>query len=66
MIQTKAAAERLKNHGVKVFAVGVGDEILEEELKVIATDPSKGVFILKSFEELAYKTYAVARAVCRA
>ena len=51
--KTAAAAKKLKDEGVVVFAVGIGDQVNNDELKSIASEPiEKYLFNVGSYELL--------------
>ena len=51
--RTAAAAKKLKEAGVNVFAVGIGDQVNNDELKSIASEPTEQyLFNVGSYELL--------------
>ena len=51
--KTAAAAKRLKDEGVVVFAVGIGDQVNNNELESIASEPKESyLFQVGSYELL--------------
>ncbi|GAB1598186.1 uncharacterized protein LOC115210223 [Argonauta hians] len=50
--KTKAAAEKLRNLGVRIYAIGIGRKYLIHELKSIASDPENGVYRIFSYKAL--------------
>ena len=47
-------ANKLRNLGVSIFSIGVGNRVSEQELNEIATDPDEEyVFLLKTFNDLS-------------
>ncbi|XP_055859957.1 collagen alpha-6(VI) chain-like [Biomphalaria glabrata] len=51
-VKTKDEAALLKKEGVTILAVGIGNEINITELRDIASDPAKNVFIAGSYQML--------------
>lgn len=49
--------------GVKVFAVGVGDQISRDELRLIV-EKDHDIFTMKDFDDLLAKSHQIARAAC--
>ncbi|XP_078377620.1 SCO-spondin-like [Oculina patagonica] len=49
--------------GVKVFAVGVGDQISRDELRLIV-EKDQDIFTMKDFDDLLAKSHQIARATC--
>lgn len=46
-------AQNLRDSGVKILAVGVGDQVKESQLNEMATDPdSENVFTVENFDSL--------------
>ncbi|XP_023931458.1 uncharacterized protein LOC112041919 [Lingula anatina] len=60
--RTKIAAEMLKRQAI-VYAIGIGKELNEDELALMATDSDK-VFIVTSFEQLLQFRSRIADAIC--
>ena len=57
------AANPLHDQGARVFVVGIGSEISENELQMIAKD-SSNVFTVESFENLRNAARDVAASAC--
>ena len=57
------AADAIHRQGASVFVVGIGSEISENELRLIAKDPSN-IFTVQSFENLKQATRDVAASAC--
>ena len=49
--------------GVKVFAVGVGDQISRDQLRLIV-EKDQDIFTLDDFDDLLAKSHQIARAAC--
>ena len=49
--------------GVKVFAVGVGDQISRDELRLIV-EKDRDIFTVDDFDDLLAKSHQIARAAC--
>lgn len=49
--------------GVKVFAVGVGDQISRDELRLIV-EKDQDIFTVDDFDDLLAKSHQIARAAC--
>lgn len=64
---TMRAADELKQSGVEVFVVGVGDKIDVKELGYISSDRKNNVFMVSNYEELDLSSFegVVARAICK-
>lgn len=54
----------LRQNGVKIFAIGVGPYIKEDELRLMVESPGD-VFTVKDFDELLQKTYIIAQRTCK-
>ncbi|KAK3591356.1 hypothetical protein CHS0354_040317 [Potamilus streckersoni] len=66
-LSTVNEAQSARNHGITVFAVGVGDGIDKNELGNIATDPdSTHVLTVQDFSKLAQIQATVASTTCAA
>ena len=53
--ETKRAADEVHKEGIEVFAVGVTEDINQEELKAIAShDDNKHVYNLHEFEDFEH------------
>ncbi|XP_053373177.1 collagen alpha-1(XII) chain-like [Mercenaria mercenaria] len=63
---TMRAADELKQSGVEVFVVGVGENIDMKELGYISTNPKDHVFSVSNFEEFDLSSFegVVARTIC--
>ena len=58
------AADAIHRLGASVFVVGIGSDISENELRLIAKDPSN-IFTVQSFENLKQATRDVAASACK-
>ena len=58
-------ANALKTMGVSIFAIGIGDYVLEDELAAISSDPDK-VFVKETtFDELPNVFTEIRDDLCR-
>lgn len=57
------AADAIHRQGASVFVVGIGSDISENELRLIAKDPSN-IFTVQSFENLKQASRDVAASAC--
>lgn len=49
--------------GVKVFAIGVGDQVSRDELRLIV-EKEQDIFTVNDFDDLLAKSHQIARATC--
>ncbi|KAH3830568.1 collagen alpha-1(XII) chain-like [Dreissena polymorpha] len=64
--QTKVAADKVKNTGTTVFAIGIGSEVQQGELNYISSDPdSSYVFFVANFTSLSSIENSVAKTTCQ-
>ena len=49
--------------GVKVFAIGVGDQVSRDELRLIV-EKDQDIFTVNDFDDLLAKSHQIARATC--
>ncbi|XP_052797297.1 collagen alpha-4(VI) chain-like [Mya arenaria] len=64
---TKIAADKVKQQGIGVFAIGVGSEVQMSELNYISSDPdSNFVYFVSNFTQLSSIENAVAKSTCEA
>jgi hypothetical protein len=57
-------SDRIKGKGVIVYSIGIGNIIDQEELKTIASDPSK-VVLAKSFGALQELAGSIRNIICK-
>ncbi|XP_060575096.1 collagen alpha-4(VI) chain-like [Ruditapes philippinarum] len=64
---TTRAADELKQSGVEVFVVGIGDKVNAQELGSISSDPKDHVFTVSNFDELGLSSFegVVAKTICK-
>ena len=62
-VELDIAADPIHRQGARVLVVGIGPEISQNELRMIAKDPSY-VFNVQSFENLRKATRDVAASAC--
>ena len=63
-IRLDEAAAGLIVQGVKVLSIGIGDNIDEEELRMMVQDPSKHTFWSESYKALRVQLATIARESC--
>ena len=62
-VASRVQSELLKQQGVRVMAVGVGDQVDRAELAAIATDPSH-VWLVADYSALTHLHKEVKRRTC--
>lgn len=63
-LSTKSSAERVRDAGIKAFAVGIGENVVKDELLAIAGDKPEHVFNTDGFEDLLKLLLPVSKIVC--
>jgi len=61
----KDPAQRLRDLGVTIYAVGIGSKINEDELKEMATDPDADHVFTSGFDDLGTIVQAIKNNICQ-
>ncbi|CAC5383552.1 COL6A [Mytilus coruscus] len=67
IVDTHRLAKEVKQQGIIIFAIGVGDHMKEDEINLLASDPkNKHAFLVENYDSLSFIEAALANKTCTA